>query len=222
MIFLDENKIQLIIFDANQVLYNAKPILSEFGKLFADFLKSHDSKFGIDEAGKIWKKFSKATEIGKMTMDEAKLAYLSELGLQRYYAEYEEIDKEAISKAALMDSNAPSALEKLSRHFKLAVLSDTGRAPKDVEALLYSIGFGHVFDKVFTSSSLHCIKPDPEAYLSVLRYYSIKPENAAFVGHDYEELKGAEQVSIKPIAYIEPYNNYTTITAFSDLLNILH
>jgi HAD superfamily hydrolase (TIGR01509 family) len=42
-------------------------------------------------------------------------------------------------------------------------------------------------------------KPDREVYLTVLKYFKVKPKEAIFIGHDKKELEGARKVGVKTL-----------------------
>lgn len=217
----NKKTIKIIIFDGNQILYNTKPSSIEFNRLFTEFLKLHNSKFDLAYANIIWSDLHKAALKGKISESEVKNEYLSKLGLSQYVKEYEDINEISLKKATLYDQTGPSTLKNLKNQYKLAVLSDTARQPNQLRNFLDSIGFEGIFDHIFTSSSIHFVKPDPESYQSVLNFYSVAPKEALFIGHDIDELEGAEKIGINILAYGINYKNSIQIKYLSELLNLL-
>lgn len=218
---MDIKKIKLIIFDGNQILYNAKPAAIEFNKLFENFLKKNNSKFSLITAGKLWSKIQKVAEKNKLNSKDAKIIYLSELRLSECINEYEEIESKAMEKAERLDQDGPKVLELLKKSYILSVLSDTTRKPKELRAFLNRIGFDNIFDTIFTSSSIHFAKPDPRSYYKVLDHYSLNPEEALFIGHDDEELEGAKNIKMNVIAYSIQHKNCLSINKLTELITIM-
>jgi len=60
---------------------------------------------------------------------------------------------------------------------------------------------GKHYDKLFLSHLIGYEKPHPKAYIKVLEYFKVKPEETLFVGHDREEIEGAKKVGIKTISW---------------------
>jgi HAD superfamily hydrolase (TIGR01509 family) len=52
----------------------------------------------------------------------------------------------------------------------------------------------------FSESLIGYEKPHPKAYLAVLNYFKVKPEEAIFVWHDKEEMEGARKLGIRTIS----------------------
>ncbi len=218
---MDIKKIKLIIFDGNQILYNAKPAAIEFNKLFENFLKKNNSKFSLITAGKLWTKIQKVGEENKLNPKDTKIKYLSELGLSGCINEYEKIESKAMEKAEILDQDGPKTLELLKKIYILSILSDTARKPKELREFLNRIGFDNIFDNIFTSSSIHFTKPDPRSYYKVLEYYSLNPEEALFIGHDDKELEGAKNIKMNIIAYGIKYKNCIAINKLTELISIM-
>ena len=211
-------RIKLIIFDANKVIYDLKNVFKYFNPAFTNFLKSHGVT-DIENVSKSWGEFSKATELGKMSIQEAHRQYLSKVGIpETYLSEYEKLDSEAFKKAELTDTGIRGTLSKLKNDgYKLAILSDTGRTPADFEVMFKYLNINGLFDKIFVSSEIHHKKPDKESYQAVIDYFSYKPDEVVFVGHDEEELTGAKNVGIKTISYKGDPAGDVLIQKFSEI-----
>jgi putative hydrolase of the HAD superfamily len=83
-------------------------------------------------------------------------------------------------------------------------------------------GIGHVWDSIISSQDLGIQKPAPEIYTAALQQLNLPACQTAFIGHDVEELNGAQIVGMKTIAF-----NYDKkaradfyIDQFSDLLKV--
>lgn len=88
-----------------------------------------------------------------------------------------------------------------AKGIKVAILSDTVHPLAWRLKLFKKLGLvkGRHYDKLFLSNQIGFEKPEAGAYLSVLKYFNVKPEEAVFVGHDESELEGAKRVGMKII-----------------------
>jgi len=65
---------------------------------------------------------------------------------------------------------------------------------------LDKVGVAEYVDVVTCSTVLGAHKPKPEPYLAALKEAQLSPEEAAFVGHDTDELAGAHRVGMTTVA----------------------
>lgn len=106
--------------------------------------------------------------------------------------------------------------------YMLGIITDTAN-PLHVKLKWFEKGgFVHVWDSIISSYDLGVQKPAPEIYRAALQQLGLSANQAAFVGHDVNELKGARSAGMKTIAF-----NYGEraiadfyIENFSDLLTI--
>ncbi len=193
--------IKVIIFDANQVLYDAKPANKYFESNALKFIKKHNPSM-LGKAEKLWNETAKEIFVGKFDLRDAQKRFLSKLGIsQKHILEYEKMDKKASEKNKLMEPSIPQTLSKLRKSYKLSILSDTSHSSKTVRYVLKNLKINRFFDSVFVYSEVGYKKPAPQAYKIILNYYKIKPNEAAFVGHDHDELEGAMKLGIYTISY---------------------
>jgi putative hydrolase of the HAD superfamily len=106
--------------------------------------------------------------------------------------------------------------------FLLGIITDTAM-PLHVKLKWFENGgFVHVWDSIISSQELGIQKPAPEIYAAALQQLGLSADQAAFVGHDVDELQGARTSGMKIIAF----NNGESakadfyIKTFSDLLKI--
>ncbi len=217
--------IKLIVFDAEHVIYSADEQIKFFNSQLTSFLKKHNPEM-LSTSQTIWKSIGISVLTGKITMLEAHKRFLSELNIpEDLIEEYERFDKESLKYVKLMEPEIREQLLKLkSEGYLLTILSDTGHTSRTKKEILESLGLGEVFDKIFVSSEVKHMKPDKEAYLAVLNSMGISPNEAIFVGHDREELEGAEKVGIISISYKGDradfqVDNFKQIVEFVDTCN---
>ena len=87
---------------------------------------------------------------------------------------------------------------------RLAALSDTESGEGKVRQTLRQLDLERCFDAVVTSADIGHVKPEPAAYRAAAAALELSVPQCAFVGHDVDELEGAQQAGMYAIAY-----NYT-------------
>lgn len=93
-------------------------------------------------------------------------------------------------------------LERLrGRGLQLAVLSDSESPAATIAARLQSLGIGDFFAVIVSSVDLRRTKPHPLGYLTAVERLGLRPDQAAFVGHDAEELGGARRCGLRTVAF---------------------
>jgi HAD superfamily hydrolase (TIGR01509 family) len=195
--------IKLIIFDGERVLYSARKTAKIFAKKYAEFLK----KYGVNlkEQTKIWSKFYPKTVTGKISLREVNRKIYEKLGIPTSKVdEWLREDKRIWFKYTKLNKNAKKFLLKIKKKgIKVAILSDTVHPLKWRLEFFKKVGLikGRHYDKLFLSNLVGYEKPHPKAYLTVLKYFKVKPEEAIFVGHDKVEIKGAKKLGIKTIPF---------------------
>jgi len=106
--------------------------------------------------------------------------------------------------------------------YLLGIITDTMNPPHVKLKWFENGGFVHVWDSIISSQELGIEKPALGIYAAALQQLGLSPYQAAFVGHDVEELKGAHAVGMKTIAfnYDESAKADFYIDQFSDLLKV--
>ena len=196
-------QIKLVIFDGAGVIYSYKKAIKVFEREYDKFLRKFNTS--LKEQGKLWLKFYPKTVRGKISLRKTNEIILSTFGIPKSKVrEWLKRDKEITLKFVKLNKGIKQLLSKLkSKGIKVAVLSDTVHPLKWRLDLFKKFGLtkGRHYDKLFLSSQIGYEKPEPQAYLTVLNNFKVKPEEALFVGHDKEELIGAKKLGIKTISY---------------------
>jgi HAD superfamily hydrolase (TIGR01509 family) len=86
------------------------------------------------------------------------------------------------------------------RGLVLGIITDTVYPIERKMLWLEAVGVAEFRDVVICSSVLGAHKPHPEPYLAALRQAGLSPAEAAFVGHDTDELAGARRVGMAAVA----------------------
>jgi len=94
--------------------------------------------------------------------------------------------------------NVKPVLKKLSKNYKLAILSD---APiLQAWTRLVEMGLENFFDTVITYDDTHKAKPHPRPFRTVLRKLKVKPEEVVMIGDNLlRDVKGAKNLGMKTI-----------------------
>ena len=87
------------------------------------------------------------------------------------------------------------------RGIKLAVLSDTESTEAKVRSSLSQLGIEAPFDAVLTSCDLKAAKPEPAAFDAAVSALQLDRSDCGFVGHDIDELTGAQAFGLRAIAF---------------------
>ncbi len=108
------------------------------------------------------------------------------------------------------------------RGFVLGIVTDTMYPLAWKMNWLEKVGVAEFIDVVACSTVLGVHKPDPAIYLDALRQANLAVVEAAFVGHDAGEIKGARKVGLKTVAVLydpQAQADYYAET-LADLLNV--
>lgn len=118
----------------------------------------------------------------------------------------------------------PETLHRLkAAGLRLGVVTNTFDATSDKLEWFRQVGIDSVWDSFATSCELKVCKPDPRIYLAALNPLSLRPEEAAFVGHAAAELKGAKALGMTTIAFNRDNDTVTAdyvIAKFPELLQL--
>ena len=79
-----------------------------------------------------------------------------------------------------------------------AVLSDTNQIYNSIRDIN---GYYHYFSKNFLSFETGFLKPDPRAYLQVIDYYKLSPEEIFFIDDQLRNVEAAQQLGIQAVVF---------------------
>jgi FMN phosphatase YigB (HAD superfamily) len=191
--------IKLVVFDGGGVLYDANKANKVFFKEYDKFLKRFGSS--VEEQRKIFDKLRPKLARGRISLREANKIIFRKLGVPvSALDEWLRKDLSISLKYVKVNSKARQILLALKkRGMKVTILSDTVHPFAWRVKLLKKLGIlkGKHYDKLFLSSVIGYEKPERGAYITVLKWFKVKPEEAVFVGHDKEEIEGARKVGMK-------------------------
>ncbi|MFX0061724.1 MAG: HAD family hydrolase [Candidatus Hermodarchaeota archaeon] len=186
---MDADRIPLkaIIFDAGDIFlrpnYEKATIAKE--RLFS-FLKSHliHENALDDNLQIIWKKLVKFGLSSQKT-----ITHDTGFGIPISLIENIEIAQWWKN----LDLHSKDLFKYLSHEgYKLGILTDSILLPSKIREFLE--GFAHYVQAIVSSREVGATKPDPLMYQTIMTKLDIKePARCLFVGHDPEELEGAEK-----------------------------
>lgn len=143
---------------------------------------------------------------GRRDFCEAFQSFLLSVGLTR--AQIDEVEAACQARRRQLEASArplPGVKATIARlrgaGIPMAVLSDSERRCCALVEQLDRFGLRDMFDAVLSSVELEHTKPDAVCYLAALEAVGVAAEEAAFVGHDAEELAGAAAVGMQTVAF---------------------
>jgi len=189
-----------ILFDAAGVFYRRPEATSAY---VANLLKARGLAMDLPAEERLrQKKLRSQANMGQLSPDQ----YWGELLLMFGIADPEE-------RQALVDQihghsdnvlPIPGGREALvglkKRGFLLGIVTDTIYPIERKMGWLEQVGVAEFIDIVSCSTVVGAHKPEPAIYLDALRQAGLAPDEAAFVGHDADELDGAHRAGMATVA----------------------
>jgi epoxide hydrolase-like predicted phosphatase len=112
-----------------------------------------------------------------------------------------EAELEAEFATAVLNEEMVSLIVGLrSARHKTALLSNTNH--EEIDPIFERHGLAELFDEVVISSDVALAKPDSRIYQLMLERLNVKPEHAAFVDDNAENVAGAVSVGIHGIHFV--------------------
>lgn len=216
------NKIRAIIFDMGDILFDA----TQWRKGLHKFLSGLGYDGDFNDMVTRWDKFLKRAHLGKAEYYTVFKDFIASLG---YANEYEQIKRFSMKKAMSVEANrklfpdVKKTLQKLKRQgIKLAILTDSESSEEKNRGRLKKLQINKYFGVVISSADIGYVKPQRRAFQITLERLDVKNTEAAFVGHDSDELKGARRAGLKTIAFNYDPNAPADhlISNFEEILNI--
>jgi len=149
---------------------------------------------------------------------------LPELGLSEHAIEQIAADKVYNDDNYIFYDDVKPALENLSRHYKLGIISDTWPSAM---RFLKSADIYDYFDSITFSCNLGVFKPHAKMYEHATQSIGLPPSETVFVDDSLDNLEGANTYGIIPLLIErENYphkvtqNKFSKISTLSELLDI--
>ncbi len=194
-------RFQLVIFDLGDVLYDA----TQWRTWLTEYLCANRLSLTYVEVCQEWERWLVPVYRGQVPywhrFDDF-VASLPLSGEARSAVKLGAREKAASLGGTPLFDGVPELLEQIKESgIHIAALSDTESSGKSLRDRLNKWGIDKYFDAVVSSADIGFIKPEPQAYQSVLERLQVPAEHSVFVGHDEDELRGAMNVGMTAIAY---------------------
>jgi glucose-1-phosphatase len=186
-------KIQAIIFDIGRVLVRLD-IAGAMSGLSSDVKLSPQETWSAIEHDPRWIDWQE----GRMQPRDWYLHISRRLGVKLPYEEFVEVWNKVLDPTPMLEN---SFLEDLSRHYKLALLSNTD--PIHVAALEKQYDWYKFFQP--TRRIYSCVvaasKPSPIIFRAALQACKVKAENALFIDDVEKHVRAAEQLGMTGLVF---------------------
>jgi HAD superfamily hydrolase (TIGR01509 family) len=196
-------QLYIAIFDVNGVLLDPEPQKKYFLSKELELFNKNGRKLSLTQINTAWKSAVRGMGIGPEELLAARLRFLEKLGMPKsIIPELEALDKESFKHYTPMEPAEHEVLRKIKKlGVYIAALTDTIHTASDKKLMMEAAGLSNMIDGIFVPDDVGHRKPDPEAYKAVLESFKAEPENAIFIGHEADEIKGAKLLGITTISY---------------------
>ena len=178
----------------------------------------------------VWEKdYLRAVHRGQSEPCEALRAFLQALGLSR--GQIAEVATTCQARRLrweaeirLLPGVKNTLREIASAGIPLAIVSDTEHTSETLRKHLETMGLEGTLTTVVSSRDLGRTKPDPRCYEAALETLNLRARQAAFVGHDADELAGAARLGMQTIAFntSQEVEADIVLARFVELLDVIN
>jgi glucose-1-phosphatase len=188
---LAPRKIRAIIFDIGRVLVRLD-IAGAMGRLAGRISLSPQETWTAIEHDPSWRDWQE----GRMSARDWQLHISRRLGVDISFEEFSEIWNRVLDATPLVDS---SLLENLSKHYRLAVLSNTD--PLHVAELEKKFDFFKFFSQRIYSCVVGASKPSPIIFREALKACKVSADNALYIDDIPAYVEAARQLGMDGIVF---------------------
>jgi len=163
---------------------------------------SHSLLESLSESYREYK--TKAQTIEGYSSENAYRDTFEAMGLGEEYESFIAWNKERPRIERLLNSGVKETIEKLkTKGIMFIVLTDATKHGKDLEGQLEKMGLekGKYVTDIISSKDLGVKKPDKRFFDFALQKYGLKKEEVIFLGHDVDEIQGANSLGYSTVAY---------------------
>jgi putative hydrolase of the HAD superfamily len=122
------------------------------------------------------------------------------------------------------DDSIPTLKLLKKQGFKLGLISNIDRK---IDETYQSLGFLEFLDFSITSHEIGCDKPDPRIFMAALEKVNVTPDEAIYIGDQYNmDVVGARNAGIRPLLidrynWFEDINDCPRIKSLSEIMQYL-
>ena len=197
------NPVSGLLFDMGDVLYDA----TVWRRWLVQLLRRFDLHPDYNTLFQSWdRNYLRDVHRGERPLCDAFREFMDSIGLTK--PQIDEIELACRARRHQLELEArplPGVRATIGRlhesGLKLGVLSDSEYVGEELKERLKRFGLGGYFTAVVSSRDLGQTKPEPACYLRALKQMGVSAAESAFVGHDAEELAGANAVGMRTIAF---------------------
>lgn len=110
------------------------------------------------------------------------------------------ITRQELDRAASVDADVVAIIAKLSKTYKLALLSNSPSAL--IREILAEHDLEKYFDEIIVSSEVGMVKPNPDIFNLALAKLGVTPNEAVFIDDNPNHVKAAEHVGLHGIQFV--------------------
>lgn len=188
------NKIRAIIFDIGRVLVRLD-IAGAMRGLAASASLSPEETWAAIEHDPRWRDWQE----GRMSSRDWQLHICRRLGVELTFEQFTKVWNRVLDPNPLIDA---SLLEYLSKHYRLAVLSNTD--PLHVAELERRFDFFRFFPRRIYSCTVGATKPSPLIFREALRACKVTAEAALYIDDIPAYVEAARQLGMSGIVFRSP------------------
>ena len=213
------SKIRGIIFDAGDVLFNARL----WRKWLHKFLKEEfNLKLTYSDLFYLWDNYYlRDIHLKRLDYNDGFCKFLNHLGLGQ--EKIKTINQKSFEKKKEIEENTKpykwvyNYLPKIkSKGIKIGILTDSENSSIIIKKRYNIWEIDRYIDIIISSADTGIIKPYQEAYLFILKELDLNINATIFIGHDKDEILGAKILGLKTVNY---FNKTSFNSLMSELLN---
>ena len=188
------NNIRAIIFDIGRVLVRLDIAGAMRGLATSPSLSPEETWAAIEHDPR-WRDWQE----GRMSPRDWQLHICRRLGVELTFEQFSKVWNRVLDPNPLVD---PALLEYLSKHYRLAVLSNTD--PLHVAELERRFDFFRFFPRRIYSSTVGATKPSPLIFREALRACKVTAGNALYIDDIPAYVDAARQLGMSGIVFRSP------------------